>query len=189
MDLYDIWSDGLYYDTILQLSEQGDSQSEGTLDVTPSLIGQRRGFKDFERFCSLSIIKLFGVSGNKTANVSNHRPFDCLLNGLFRRRSKKISKLRVTGLCEGNPPVTGEFPAQRDSNAESGSIWWRHHVHELIVFYELIDYPLTIFTAWGEYFEPQKFVVMKALSLLVCPQLVSLQPTTNLRDRLIVIIK
>ena len=26
----------------------------------------------------------------------------------FRRRSKKISKLRVTGLCEGNSPVTGE---------------------------------------------------------------------------------
>ena len=30
-----------------------------------------------------------------------------------RRRSKKTSKLRVTGLCEGNSPVTGEFPAQR----------------------------------------------------------------------------
>ena len=30
-----------------------------------------------------------------------------------RRRWKKTSKLRVTGLCEGNSPVTGEFPAQR----------------------------------------------------------------------------
>ena len=46
---------------------------------------------------------------------------------LFRRRSKKTSKLRVTGLCEGNSPVTGEFPAQRASNAENVSIWWRHH--------------------------------------------------------------
>ena len=27
-----------------------------------------------------------------------------------RRRSKKTSKLRVTGLCEGNSPLTGEFP-------------------------------------------------------------------------------
>ena len=35
-----------------------------------------------------------------------------------RRRSKKSPKLRVTGLCEGNSPVTGEFPAQRVSNAE-----------------------------------------------------------------------
>ena len=28
------------------------------------------------------------------------------------------SKLRVTGLCAGNAPMTGEFPAQRPSNAE-----------------------------------------------------------------------
>ena len=46
---------------------------------------------------------------------------------LFRRRSKKTSKLRVTGLCEGNSPVTGEFPAERASIAENVSIWWRHH--------------------------------------------------------------
>ena len=45
----------------------------------------------------------------------------------FRRRSKKTSKLRVTGLCAGNSQVTGEFAAQRASNAESVSIWWRHH--------------------------------------------------------------
>ena len=44
-----------------------------------------------------------------------------------RRRSKKASKSRVTGLCEGNSPVTGEFPAQRASNAENVSIWLRHH--------------------------------------------------------------
>ena len=47
---------------------------------------------------------------------------------IFRRRSKKTSKLRVTGLCVGNSPVTGEFPAQMASNAENVSSWWRHHV-------------------------------------------------------------
>ena len=31
---------------------------------------------------------------------------------------KENTKLRVTGLCVGNSPVTGEFPAQRASNAE-----------------------------------------------------------------------
>ena len=31
----------------------------------------------------------------------NHQPHDCLLHRLFRRRSKKTSKLRVTGLCAG----------------------------------------------------------------------------------------
>ena len=44
------------------------------------------------------------------------------------RRSKKTSKLLVTGLCAGNSPVTGEFPAQGASNAANASIWWRHNV-------------------------------------------------------------
>ena len=64
---------------------------------------------------------------NERDCVSNHQPHDCLLKRLFRRRSKKTSKLRVTGLCAGNSSVTGEFPAQRASNAETVSIWWRHH--------------------------------------------------------------
>ena len=42
-------------------------------------------------------------------------------------RSNKTSKLRVTGLCEVNSPVTGEFTTQRASNAANVSIWWRHH--------------------------------------------------------------
>ena len=56
-------------------------------------------------------------------DVSNHQPHDSLLNRLFRHKSKKTSKLRVTGLCEGNSPVTGEFPAQRAGIAENDSIW------------------------------------------------------------------
>ena len=47
---------------------------------------------------------------NGRNSVSNHQPHDCLPNRLFRRRSKKTSKLRVTGLCAGNSPGTGEFP-------------------------------------------------------------------------------
>ena len=60
-------------------------------------------------------------------SVSNHQPHNCLLNRLFRRRSKKISKVCVTGLCAGNSLETGEFPAQMASNTENVSIWWRHH--------------------------------------------------------------
>ena len=46
---------------------------------------------------------------NERDGVSNHQPHDCLLNRLFRRRSKKTSKLRVTG----------ESPTQRASNTEN----------------------------------------------------------------------
>ena len=66
---------------------------------------------------------------NGRDSISNHQPRDFGLNRLFRRRSKKTSKLRVTGLCARNSPVTGEIPAQMASNAKNVSIWWRHHDH------------------------------------------------------------
>ena len=47
---------------------------------------------------------------NERDGVSNHQSHDCLLNRLFRRRSKKASKLCVTA-----------------SNVENVSIWWRYH--------------------------------------------------------------
>ena len=64
-----------------------------------------------------------------TDGVSNYRRLDCLLNRLIGRRLKKTSKLRVTGLCDGNSQVTGEFSAHEASNAENVSIlmtssWW-----------------------------------------------------------------
>ena len=65
---------------------------------------------------------------NGRDSVSKYQPHDCLLNRLVR--SKKTSKLRVTGLCAGKSPVTGEFPAQMASDAENVSIWWRHHEFE-----------------------------------------------------------
>ena len=81
---------------------------------------------------------------NEQDGVSNHQPYDCLLNCLFRPRSKKISKLNITGLCAGNSPVTGEFPAWRTSNAENVSIWWHHHVPMITV--KII---FTRFQLWG----------------------------------------
>ena len=66
---------------------------------------------------------------NGNDDVSNHQPHHCLLNCLFRRRSKKTSKLCVTGLCTGNSPVTGEFLTQMACNPENVYVWWRHHVN------------------------------------------------------------
>ena len=43
-------------------------------------------------------------------SVSNHQPHACLLNRLFRHRSKKTSKLRFTGLCARNSPVERWMP-------------------------------------------------------------------------------
>ena len=68
---------------------------------------------------------------------------------------RKTSKLRVTGLCAGNSPVTGEFPAQMTSNAENVSIWWRHqdtlyHVNlQYIAFYSGYAIGLIVFHIMG----------------------------------------
>ena len=42
---------------------------------------------------------------NERGGVPNHQSHDCLLKRLFRYRSTKTSKLRVTGLYAGNSPV------------------------------------------------------------------------------------
>ena len=64
---------------------------------------------------------------NERDVVSNDRRLDGLLNRLLKRRTKKTSNLRVTGLWDGTPLFTGGFPSQRASNAENVSIRWRHH--------------------------------------------------------------
>ena len=85
----------------------------------------------FLTLCVVNLPNSLHWRHNECYGVWIHQPHDCLLYTLFRRRSKKTSKLRVTGFCAWNSPVTGEFLAQRASNAENYSIWWRHHVRFL----------------------------------------------------------
>ena len=59
-------------------------------------------------FCHIIIITLLWRH-NERDSVSNHQLHDYLLNRLFRRRSRKTSKLRVTGLCAGHSPKTGDY--------------------------------------------------------------------------------
>ena len=77
----------------------------------------RSKFCGIVQTCSGAVSQAFGTlhwRHNEHDGASNCQPHDCLLNRLFRRKSKKTSKFRVTGLCEWNSPATG-------------SILWRHH--------------------------------------------------------------
>ena len=65
---------------------------------------------------------------NEHGGVSNHQTHGCLLNRLFRRRSKKTPKLRVTGLCVGNSPGPVNSPHKGPVTRKNVSIRWRHHV-------------------------------------------------------------
>ena len=64
------------------------------------------------------------VTSQWAPGVSNHRHLDCLLSLLFRCTSKKTSKHRVTGICEGSPSHRA---------AENVFLWWRHHVTLLFI--------------------------------------------------------
>ena len=126
-----------------------------------SFVGQLRKFKEFNRIrlhnlSSILIMKSHYIFHYPFAHCGLHRSTWTTIhvytgrrdmmtssNGnIFRvtghlcreftgTRSKKTSKLRVTGLCEGTSPVIGEFPSQRASDPKNVSIWWRHHVHEI----------------------------------------------------------
>ena len=96
--------------------------------VTPSMSSWRIYCQLIAVMAIYIALQSLQLCHNDSDGVSNHQRHDCLLNRLFKRRSKKTWKLRVTGHCEGNSPATVEFPAQRVSNAENVSIWWRHHV-------------------------------------------------------------
>ena len=97
------------------------TQFQPLAPVGEQFLPNRRISEDFGESLSLQ------WRHNGCDGVSNNQLHDCLLNRLFRRRSNETSKLCVTGLCAGNSPIAGEFPAQMTSSAEKVSIWWRHH--------------------------------------------------------------
>ena len=51
---------------------------------------------------------------------------------------RKSSKLSVTCLCEGNSPLTSEFPTQRAGNAENVSISLHRHVENTTDLHTII---------------------------------------------------
>ena len=59
--------------------------------------------------CSLTVLQWRNIERD---GVWNHTRLDCMVNRFLKRRSKKTSNLRVTGLCDGNPPVTDGYPTK-----------------------------------------------------------------------------
>ena len=65
---------------------------------------------------------------NDHDDVSKLQPHGCLLNRLFQTQIKENIKAPRHWPLYGEFTGPGEFPAQRASNTENVSIWWRHHV-------------------------------------------------------------
>ena len=108
-------------------------------EFNPLRLGVRMKTKTNAQFCvSARSPKPVGEDV-KTRNISDIDPYHytdvimslmasqitsltILYSTVYSDRSKKTSTFRVTGLCEGNSPVTGEFPSQKASDAEKASI-------------------------------------------------------------------
>ena len=108
---------------------------------------------------------------NGRNGISNHWCVHCLLSCLFRRRSKKISKLRVTGLCEGNSQVTGKNSSHKGPETQKMfpkiddvimSAWWQHwqiasHPHlqatclQTDILLEIVFLTILFYETWNLY--------------------------------------
>ena len=69
---------------------------------------------------------------NERDGVSNHQPHDWLLNLYSGADQRKPQSSVSLSFVREIPRATGEFPAQRASNAEKVSTWWRHHDEEVL---------------------------------------------------------
>ena len=69
---------------------------------------------------------------NERDGVSNHRRLNRLLNRLFRGRSKKTSKLRVTGFGRGIHRWPMDSPHKGTVTRENVAIWLRHYVADVL---------------------------------------------------------
>ena len=98
----------------------GGGGGGGCSPVTGEFPTQRPATRSFDVFFDLPLNKRLGKQ-------SRHRWFQTPWRSLWRHCNNiENIEIRVTGLCAGNSPVTGEYPAQMASNAENVSIWWRH---------------------------------------------------------------
>ena len=80
------------------------------MHIMHTLHTKRKFFSNPLHFRKDSPIRSLHWRHNDHDGVSNHQPHGCLHNRLFRRRSKKTSKLRVTGLCVRNSSVPVNTP-------------------------------------------------------------------------------
>ena len=102
---------------------------------------------------------------NEHDGVSNHQPLDCLLNRLFRRRSKKTSKLHVTGLREGNH----QWPV--DSSHKGPVMWKMFPFDDVIMFFSpQTKMQLQIFSLKESILNFTQFPLSASiLGLMICP--------------------
>ena len=107
--------------------------------------------------------------------VLNHPQIDCLLNNLFRLATKKNQSSALLPPLWDNPSVTGGFPWQWASNAESVSLSWHHHVLPCVCTTKLFHCPLQV-----AHVRAERDILVEADHEWVVKMFYSFQDATNL---------
>ena len=116
------------------------------------LIPKLSGFyKDLVHYMHALFAKFIKSSKRRPIILTNDNGIDSFR--LVQSQIKAKSKLLVTGLCEGNSSVAGEFLAQRASNAKNVFIWWRHHDDLLMNIWVLPCLHSTMSNRWSKWYE------------------------------------
>ena len=105
-------------------------------------------------FCSCCWTAIFGrrelgvhiTVMSKWARWRLKSPASRLFTQPFIQVQDKKSKLRVTGLCAGNSPVTGTFPAQMAGNHKS------RNFNNIIIQYMFDKFPINIQAGFSNVF-------------------------------------
>ena len=97
------------------------------VDILEILHTVRRTIYRFNSWWRIYMYASVNYGDVKLGTIASQITNLTIVYSTIQTQIKETSKLRATGLFVRNSPVTGAFPAQMVSNAENGSIWWRHH--------------------------------------------------------------
>ena len=126
------------------------------------------------RYCVivLSVQSTLQWRHNWRDGVSNHQPHGCLLNRSFRRRSKKTSKLRITGLCVGNSPgpmnSPHKWPVTRKMFPFDDVVMRLHYIYRFQILSAIIS-TFTVETLYSTIYYSKYFIELNFVYTICCP--------------------
>ena len=97
------------------------------LSTAPALYVSSASFRSTQSFRNGRISCLITATSNDRHDVWNYRSIE-FVQQFVLADNNETSKVRVTVALWGESTDDRWFPAQRESNTENVSIWWRHYV-------------------------------------------------------------
>ena len=147
-----------------------DMENTAVITLCKAIVGNTQYVENFATESSYSCRATLQWRHNERDGVPNHRRLDGLFNHFFRRRSKKRSKLCVTGLCEGNSPVTSPHKGPVARKMLMTSSW----TQQIVTLWHGHPYRITS-PLWGESTSDPWITVTKGYKAIVFSSMLNQQ--------------